>query len=331
MPADLALLHQLAAQLAPAASIVIAPVAAQLPALVTTDVAAVEAWVVALTDAQLTTLVDALPATILTSAIKRSLAPAPALAATETPLEIINGDPNVDREPIWNSFDQLLTSEQRLFVVTGARGVGKSRTVELLRLFVEARGAAHVFVHVELQELPGIEAVVDALDAATRTAAGTGHTLAARSDVLAAVPQWAKRAATGVFKTIRARLGDGVTPWFVFDHVDDMLAPDDGSVSSFFGQFAQEVGNHRLRANAPRAIFVAHEPLNGFAKFTIRKDLQAVTEDEVRAHYARRRHPDPVGKAATVVAQAKADCAVDDDPAEVRFMSNLANRMMEVP
>ena len=308
---DPALLHQLASLLAPAAPLLLAPVAAQLPTLpVAGDIAAMATWLVALSPAQLTIVVGALPRSVATESIRRAQQPPPPPPVSHAPTETIAGDPNVDRDPIWRGFEILVTSDQRLFVVTGPARVGKSRTVELLRLFIEGQGAAHRFIHVDLNETQAVEAVVDTLDSVTRIANGAAHQLRARTDVMTGIPTWAKNAATGILQTIRARLGDGVTPWFVFDHFDNMPPPNDGSASAFFNQLAQEVGNHRLRANAPRAVFVAQEPLIGFARYTQRAVVSAVTETDVKTHLVRRGVAEPVAiaNAVRMVAAAKQQC-----------------------
>lgn len=331
MPIARATIDQLAAQLAPGAALLLAALPPAVPVPVGHDATSLAAWLVGLDDAQQEAVVAALPASALVATARRELAgPAPVAVAATTiasPIATILGVANVDREPVLQRFASLRDSDMRLFVVSGAAGVGKSRAAELLQLFAEEHlGAGHRVIAIDLAEKRSLEAVVMAI----RGELGVKLEVPTFAESNTTPMQWAKIVATAVMTGIRTALGPAVTPWLVFDHYQRMPPAEDDAGATFLAELALVVARARKQAGAPRVVFIDHDVPGPVGKFTERLELDRVGRGDVAAFLARRDQLDDakaLARADAVIAKARAECAQLGDAHEVQFMAFLADAL----
>lgn len=331
MPITRATIEQLATEVAPEAALLLAALPAGVPAPGGHDATSLAAWLGGLDDAQQAAVMAALPTSGLVATARRELAgPGPVVssaAAITSPIETILGVANVDREPVLQRFASLRDSDMRLFVVTGAAGVGKSRAGELLQLFADEHlGAGHRVLAIDLAGTLSLEAVVMAI----RGALGVKLEVPTFAESNTTPVQWAKIVATAVVTGIRTALGPAVTPWLVFDHYQRMPPAEDDAGATFLAELALVVARARKQAGAPRLVFIDHDVPGPVGKFTERLELDRVGRDDVAAFLVRRDHLDEAtaqARAVAVIAKARAECAVLGDTHEVQFMAFLADAL----
>lgn len=332
MPIARATIDLLAAQLAPGAALLLSTLPPSVPAPAGHDPARLATWLVGLDDDQQRAVVDLLPASALVATARRELAgPAPvvvaAVAPIASPIATILGVANVDREPVLQRFASLRDSDMRLFVVTGAAGVGKSRAAELLQLFAEEHlGDGHRVIAIDLAEKRSLEAVVMAI----RGELGVKLEVPTFAESNTTPMQWAKIVATAVMTGIRTALGPTVTPWLVFDHYQRMPPAEDDAGATFLAELALVVARARKQAGAPRVVFIDHDVPGPVGKFTERLELDRVGRDDVAAFLVRRDQLDDAKalvRADELIARARAECAQLGDAHEVQFMAFLADAL----
>ena len=315
MPLSRKIIEQLAAITAPVIHHMVPRVAIALPQLAGTDLASVVTWWTSLSDPQTKALLAEMTSGLAEDArreLSTTAAPAsnvPPAIPREPDLETLRGDPHVDREPIWDGLQALLTSERRILHVRGDDKAGKSRTVDLVKMFVGLDPQQrHVVIEINLDGLTFDQAMRDVF------MSFTDETVPARADVNSTDEPWLKLVAKAAHKRSLA-LQNQPIPWFVFDHVERLR--DFYDHRTFFSRLVELVVETRREPNAPRVVLVDRREV------TVNKALYwpvfvgPLTEGDI-AKYLRRKNPaldKQAADALAVVLMARARDASTDKPA----------------
>lgn len=305
MPVTSTTLRRLAEVTAPVLTLLTPSVAVPLPPAPALDLASVTAWWFTLTELQVRALLATLPASDLAAQARLELDPPAAVAVAAIPrqpgLETLRGDPHVDRDPIWDGLKLLLDSEKRVLLVNGETKHGKSRTVDLVKMFVEADPTRrHGVIDLDLDGMT--------FDAAMRDVflSFDDEEVPRRDTSNSADEAWLKLVAKAAHKRALALAGPRVA-WFVFDHVERLR--DFNIHVAFFNRLLELVVESRHEANAPRVVLIDRREAAVNKAFKWPVQIAPLTADEI-ADFLQRR--DPTLARADAVARATALMAVAD-------------------
>lgn len=312
MPVSPATLRRLAEVTAPVLTLLTPGVAVPLPPAPALDLASVTAWWFTLSEPQVRALLATMPASDLAAQARLELDP-PAVAVAAIPrqpgLETLRGDPHVDRDPIWDGLKLLLDSEKRVLLVNGETKHGKSRTVDLVKMFVEVDAARrHQVIDLDLDGLT--------FDAAMRDVflSFEDEEVPRRDTSNSADEAWLKLVAKAAHK--RALAGPRVA-WFVFDHVERLR--DFNIHVAFFNRLLELIVESRHEANAPRVVLIDRREAAVNKAFKWPVQIAPLTAEEIADFLLRRdpalARPDAVAQATTLMAAAHAAATAANQPA----------------
>lgn len=319
MPFSTETLTRLAEATAPVIGFLVMRVAVALPPTPPNQIAAVASWWGSLDQAQTRALVAALPPSDLVLRAQRELdpppPPVPALPvdptrdATGIPLqpglETLRGDPHVDRDPIWVGLALLRQTERRILLVNGESKHGKSRAVDLTKMFVaDDRERAHKVIDVDLEGMT--------FDSAMREVFMSFDDEVVPPRNLANAPDepWLRLVAKAAHKRALALAGSPIV-WFVFDHVERLT--EFSLHVAFFNRLTELVVESRRESNAPRVVLIDRREVAVHRDLKWPVQISPLTQGEVAGFLQRR---DPAKSPEAALAEADVRMRVAQEQAQ---------------